>query len=241
MLPLDLWKPVVFDDPGRHPQEAAFLHSILDNPDDDASRLVFADWLDDQGQADKARFVRLEVELSRLPRLHERFPASREELERLEEVLDWRWCFPLLRPGRLLNCGLAETVAEGLEAAGQARDALAFRFAYECPNRWADLRSTEVAGVRYCEECQKDVHFCASREEAEQHTLQGDCIAISSRVALGVLRERGEPPPALRVPDDSIADERLVMGEGEPPLRPYEQWAREMFNRHRKPWWQLWR
>src|SRR5262249_30848402 len=37
----------------------AFLQAIIDSPDDDASRLVFADWLDDHGQADRAAFIRL--------------------------------------------------------------------------------------------------------------------------------------------------------------------------------------
>jgi uncharacterized protein (TIGR02996 family) len=31
----------------------AFLHSILEAPDDDAPRLVYADWLDDQSDSDR--------------------------------------------------------------------------------------------------------------------------------------------------------------------------------------------
>lgn len=44
-----------------------FLASIRANPDDDAPRLVFADWLDDRGETDFASLIRLEVERDRLP------------------------------------------------------------------------------------------------------------------------------------------------------------------------------
>lgn len=54
--------------PRRHwpimAQEQAFLADILANPDDDAPRLIFADWLDDNGQADRAAFLRAQVELA---------------------------------------------------------------------------------------------------------------------------------------------------------------------------------
>ena len=40
---------------------ADFHAAILDEPDDDLTRLVFADWLDDRGEGDRAEFVRLGV------------------------------------------------------------------------------------------------------------------------------------------------------------------------------------
>ena len=48
-------------------QEASFLHAVLENPEDDATRLIFADWLDDNGQPERAEFIRLQVEGARLP------------------------------------------------------------------------------------------------------------------------------------------------------------------------------
>ena len=38
--------------------ETAFLQTIAAAPADDTSRLVYADWLDDQGHAQRARFIR---------------------------------------------------------------------------------------------------------------------------------------------------------------------------------------
>jgi len=45
--------------------ENAFLRAILADPDDDAPRLIYADWLDEHGDADRAEFIRVQVELSR--------------------------------------------------------------------------------------------------------------------------------------------------------------------------------
>ena len=44
--------------------EAAFLQSIADRPDDDAPRLVFADWLDERGESGRAEFIRVQCELA---------------------------------------------------------------------------------------------------------------------------------------------------------------------------------
>lgn len=43
--------------------ESAFLQSIADRPDDDAPRLVFADWLDERGESGRAEFIRIQCEL----------------------------------------------------------------------------------------------------------------------------------------------------------------------------------
>ena len=42
----------------------AFLQAILDAPDDDAPRLLFADWLEDNGDADRAEFIRIQTALA---------------------------------------------------------------------------------------------------------------------------------------------------------------------------------
>lgn len=47
--------------------EEAFLADIREHPDDDAPRLIYADWLDDAGDPDRATFLRAQVEQARLP------------------------------------------------------------------------------------------------------------------------------------------------------------------------------
>jgi uncharacterized protein (TIGR02996 family) len=60
--------------------EAAFLQAILEQPDDDTPRLVYADWLEEHGQGERAEFIRLQIERARRP-YHDRtrlVPGERE-------------------------------------------------------------------------------------------------------------------------------------------------------------------
>jgi uncharacterized protein (TIGR02996 family) len=45
--------------------EAALRAAVLAHPDDDTPRLVYADWCDDAGDADRAAFIRAQVEAAR--------------------------------------------------------------------------------------------------------------------------------------------------------------------------------
>src|SRR5262249_52853427 len=63
------------------PQQAALLQAVLDDPDDAAARLVFADWCEEDGQADRAEFIRIQIERARLAPLDARHAelAPREQ------------------------------------------------------------------------------------------------------------------------------------------------------------------
>src|SRR5262249_488094 len=39
----------------------ALLQTIIDNPDDDAPRLVYADWIEEHGEPERAEFIRVQV------------------------------------------------------------------------------------------------------------------------------------------------------------------------------------
>src|SRR5262245_6782880 len=68
-------------------ERQAFLRAIIDEPDDDVVRLVYADWLDEHGdtEADRARaaFIRLQVEAARL----DPYDPRRLDLEGRAEAL----------------------------------------------------------------------------------------------------------------------------------------------------------
>jgi uncharacterized protein (TIGR02996 family) len=57
----------------------ALLAAIRADPDDDTPRLVFADWLEEHGEADFAQLIRLEIERDRLPQGHPRRQALDQE------------------------------------------------------------------------------------------------------------------------------------------------------------------
>jgi uncharacterized protein (TIGR02996 family) len=73
----------------------ALLQGVLDAPADDAPRLVYADWLDDHGQAERADLIRLQIDLARTPRAD---PRRQEWQRREKEILDrhaYEWAAPL--------------------------------------------------------------------------------------------------------------------------------------------------
>ncbi len=43
-------------------EEAALIRSVVASPDDDTPRLVYADWLDEHGRADRARLIRVQCQ-----------------------------------------------------------------------------------------------------------------------------------------------------------------------------------
>jgi uncharacterized protein (TIGR02996 family) len=50
---------------------AGILADILADPGDDTPRLVYADWLEDEGQAERAEFIRVQMRMAReMPPLH---------------------------------------------------------------------------------------------------------------------------------------------------------------------------
>jgi uncharacterized protein (TIGR02996 family) len=59
--------------------------AVIINPDDDTPRLIYADWLDENGQPDRATFIRLQIEAARA----ERFGLQARSLQgQAEQLLD---------------------------------------------------------------------------------------------------------------------------------------------------------
>jgi uncharacterized protein (TIGR02996 family) len=72
--------------------EDAFLADIIEHPDDDTPRLVYADWHEDHGQPERAEFVRVQITLASLPPDDPRRPAlkAREGELLARHEADWR-------------------------------------------------------------------------------------------------------------------------------------------------------
>src|SRR5262249_12087028 len=52
----------------------SFIAAIRETPDDDTPRLVFSDWLEEQGEIARAELIRVQCELARLPTFDPRYP-----------------------------------------------------------------------------------------------------------------------------------------------------------------------
>jgi uncharacterized protein (TIGR02996 family) len=91
----------------------AFLNAVIDRPDDDLLRLVFADFLEERGEADRAEFIRLQIE-------HE--PAEPDSPGwtvrrlRIEELLrEHAWKIPGLKGKQEFRRGFVEAVGTTAE------------------------------------------------------------------------------------------------------------------------------
>src|SRR5262245_21641836 len=58
------------------------MQAITATPDDDLARLAFADWLEENDRAQRARFIRLQIKAARLPA----WSLARRRLERAAEA-----------------------------------------------------------------------------------------------------------------------------------------------------------
>src|SRR4051795_602322 len=79
-------------------EEDGLLQAILDDPEDDAPRLVYSDWLEDHGEPNRAAFIRLQIELARLPKGDSRHPPlARREAALFRRNAD-AWFGPFCHP-----------------------------------------------------------------------------------------------------------------------------------------------
>lgn len=76
-------------------ERTAFLEAIHADPTEDTSRLVFADFLEENGEPERAEFIRVQVELAGIPPMPETTngTATPERLAQFRTHLDWqeRW------------------------------------------------------------------------------------------------------------------------------------------------------
>jgi uncharacterized protein (TIGR02996 family) len=172
-------------------EEAAFLDALRKNPDDDVTRLVYADWLDEQGDrgnAAKSAFLRYQCQLAALPATTRIGGTRRRRLRRLaNSVADADWLAVVSKPA-IERCEL--------------------KFAFRCPKQWDKLTATWNDAVRFCAVCQRDVYYCQTIPEALGHAAQGHCVAVN----LSRRRRNGD----LDSVDDALSlevDEDVVVGE----------------------------
>ena len=71
--------------------EKALLATIWEHPHDDTPRLVYADWLQENGQPEHAEFIRVQIEMWRIDPWDDRMRDLRARAEELRRGLAERW------------------------------------------------------------------------------------------------------------------------------------------------------
>ncbi len=80
--------------------EEAFLASIRANPEDETNLLVYADWLEEQGDP-RGEFVRLAAALGNIAADDPYLPTLQGRISALQQHLDARWAATVAVPGQL--------------------------------------------------------------------------------------------------------------------------------------------
>jgi uncharacterized protein (TIGR02996 family) len=120
-------------------QEEAFLEAILAEPRDDVPRLVFADWLEEQGDP-RGEWLRV---VTRLDLLSQQDPTE----------MGPRCCGCERSVGGGGDSASCEVLSRLPGSCGSRADG---------PQRWERLRETDEPAVRRCGACGRSVRYCWS-------------------------------------------------------------------------------
>ncbi len=146
----------------RSPEERAFLEAVLQTPDDEGIRLIFADWLEEHDDP-LGEFIRTQCALATLPPEDERRPGleQRERVLWAEHAGTWRQYLPLVLRSAPFERGFVETVqlsigefldnAEAIFAAAPLRRLRVVRPALPYPNNAVALLAASPHLARLAE------------------------------------------------------------------------------------------
>ena len=53
-------------------------------------------------------------------------------------------------------------------------------FAFKCDKSWEEMRFTGISNVRFCDSCQREVHYCLTDEQLSHAVRLNRCVAVDS-------------------------------------------------------------
>jgi uncharacterized protein (TIGR02996 family) len=185
--------------------DADFLKMLLADPADDTTRLVYGDWLEEQGDyvsAAKAEFLRLTARLATPAGTNRERKRAEKRLQELAKGLSTDWLAVVSRLP-IEYCHQKRTEAEErAHAMGvqfdylcERQHAMGVQFYYLCERRWENLQPTADRALRFCDACRQNVHYCDTITEARMRAQNGHCIAVD----LGVIRRERDLGPLVQV------------------------------------------
>ena len=121
--------------------DADFIAEIHANEHDDTPRLIYADWLEDNGDP-RAEYLRLECELASLNSKDALWQQQYPRLLQLREQMPEAW---LADVGRAIVANCDEQ---------------------SCPRLFKNLRATHTSRIRMCDACAQPVQYYAHLPEA---------------------------------------------------------------------------
>lgn len=160
-------------------EERALVEAIERDPGDDGARLVYADWLEEQGDDRRAAWLRAEVEF------HAAVVAERDAPRANLLVYLRRRSEDPSERARVVLAGLRETVPMGWIARfargpieNRRCTSASVRYLHDCPESWEHLVHAEHPRVRDCQTCGRRVWFCETVAQAGAAAGQGHSVVV---------------------------------------------------------------
>jgi uncharacterized protein (TIGR02996 family) len=137
------------------PVEARLIAAVAAG--DDSSRDVYADWLEQQNDAQRAEFLRLQDRLAAMSADEPYFALASARLRELAARIDIDW-----------------RIRVGQHVVEQCT------FDFRCTKRWSELAETGHRGIRHCDSCKQRVYYCVTVEQARVYAKRGECVALDT-------------------------------------------------------------
>lgn len=51
-------------------------------------------------------------------------------------------------------------------------------FRFQCPKTWDALKPMKKATERFCDQCQRTVHYCKTKAELHDAIVKNQCVAV---------------------------------------------------------------
>ena len=154
---------------------------------DDTARLVYADWLEENGDIRRAELLRCQELLRELAERgdSERVIEQGRRLRQLATLVDQDWRMKVARPP-----------VEGCRAE--------LRFDFQCPKTWSELVETGTPNIRFCDLCREQVYYATTIFEARSHAWANRCVALDPSIERSG-RDLEQTPPAPRFESGEFA------------------------------------
>jgi uncharacterized protein (TIGR02996 family) len=161
--------------------EEAFLEAISASPVDNATRYVYADWLEEQLDI-RAEYLRLACQWSELSVTDPAREACQRRMRELVVRITPAWLSQVVDVFPM-NCPASQYNGE----TGR----------HQCPQRWLMLKPTRTPEIRECGACQRRVHFCSTYRNVELAVETGQPVAIEPSLDSTAYRNRCPFDPVI--------------------------------------------
>jgi uncharacterized protein (TIGR02996 family) len=200
-------------------EESGFLDALIENPRDRTTRLVYADWLDDRGESDRASFLRLWVEILDVPKVGpKRDPdllrSLFSRLREMESGLDSSWIEQLHEGAAMLRVTVSFR-----DALPEALEIIRKKFPHYAVKRISDLNAEAVLNAIQLEKSKGWFPGWYGAYENWPHSWKFD-LEKSDSAAKGVRRLSVEINPMFEVIFEGMPMVEVVVSvEGDTPIQ----------------------